>query len=291
MPRNFPEIWDARVRQTLESGAVADFLDGVAELPGEISEMGEENVIHIPATSFTPNVLINNTTYPIALQDYDDETIIVKLDKYITEATKVTDDQIIGSSYPLIDAVTKAHTNQILVTKYGKALHAIPPASNTAETPVLVLAGDKCTYEDLVAFKRKCDAAKWPLVGRRLVLAPDHYNDLLLDRERFGNVINNINKGEVANLIAGFEIKQYVQPPMYKADGTKAAFGEVPETTDKVASVAFVVSNMAKKTGLTKQYFSDAKTSPTTQANLLNYRHYFIAVPVEKKYIGALISK
>ena len=291
MPRNFPEIWDARVRQTLESGAVADFLDGVAELPGEISEMGEENVIHIPATSFTPNVLINNTTYPIALQDYDDETIIVKLDKYVTEATKVTDDQIIGSSYPIIDAVTKAHTNQILVKKYGKALHAIPPMSNTVETPVLALAGAVCTYEDLVALKRKCDAAQWPLVGRRLVLAPDHYNDMLLDRERFANVINNINKGEVANLVAGFEIKQYVQPPMYKADGTKAAFGEAPGATDKVASVAFVVSNMAKKTGLTRQYFSDAKTSPTTQANLLNYRHYFIAVPVEKKYIGALISK
>ncbi len=291
MPRNFPEIWDVRVRQTLESGDVADFLDGVTELPGEVTQMGEENLIHIPATSFSPDVLINNSTYPIALQEYDDETIIIKLDKYQTLATKVTDDQIDGCSYPIIDAVTKSHTNKILVSKYGKALHAIPPNSNTADTPVLVLAGDKCTYEDLVALKRKCDAAKWPLIGRRLVLAPDHYNDLLLDRERFGNVINNINKGEVANLIAGFEIKQYVQPPMYKADGTKAAFGEVPESTDKVASVAFVVSNMAKKTGLTKQYFSDAKTSPTTQANLLNYRHYFIAVPVEKKYIGALISK
>lgn len=291
MPRNFPEIWDARVRQTLESGDVADFLDGVAELPGEVTQMGEENLIHIPATSFSPDVLINNTTYPIALQEYDDETIIVKLDKYQTKATKVSDDQVIGSSYPIIDAVTKSHTNKINVAKYGKALHAIAPTDNTADTPVLELAGDVCTYEDLVALKRKCDKAKWPLVGRRLVIAPDHYNDLLLDRERFANVINNINKGEVAGLVAGFEIKQYVQPPVYKAAGTKAAYGEVPEATDKVASVAFVVSNMAKKTGLTKQYFSEAKIDTTTQANLLNYRHYFIAVPVESKYIGALKSK
>ena len=291
MPRNFPEIWDARVRQTLESGDVADFLDGIQELPGEVTQMGEENLIHIPATSFSPDVLINNSTYPIALQDYDDETIIVKLDKYQTLGTKVSDDQAIGSSYPIIDSATKSHTNKINSTKYAKALHAFAPNSNTVETPVLVLAGDKCTYEDLVEFKRKCDAAKWPLEGRRLVLAPDHYNDMLLDRDRFANVLNNPNKGEVANKIASFEIKQYVKPPVYKVAGTKAAFGEVPEPTDKVASVGFVVSNMAKKTGLTKQYFSDAKTSPTTQANLLNYRHYFIAVPVEKKYIGALISK
>ena len=163
MPRNFPDIWDTRVRQTLESGDTADFLDGVQELPGEVTQMGEENLIYIPATAFSPNVLINNKTYPIALQEYNDDTIIVKLDKYVTEATKVTDDQIIGCSYPIIDAVTKSHTNKINVTKYGKALHAIPPDANTTDTPVLALAGDKCTYEDLVALKRKCDAAKWSL--------------------------------------------------------------------------------------------------------------------------------
>ena len=41
MPRNFPDIWDTRVRQTLESGDTADFLDGVQELPGEVTQMGE----------------------------------------------------------------------------------------------------------------------------------------------------------------------------------------------------------------------------------------------------------
>ena len=137
-----------------------------------------------------------------------------------------------------------------------------------------------------ISYKYKDDNVE-PFAELNSTTARDYVDKLQNILEEY----DNINKGEVANLIAGFEIKQYVQPPLYKAAGTKAAFGEVPEGTDKVASVAFVVSNMAKKTGLTKQYFSDAKTSPTTQANLLNYRHYFIAVPVEKKYIGALISK
>ena len=291
MPKNFPEIWDARVRQTLESGDVADFLGGVTELPGEVTQMGEENLIHIPATSFSPDVLINNTTYPLALQNYDDDTIIVKLDKYQTKPTKVTDDQVIGSSYPIIDAATKSHTNKINSTKYKKALHAIPPASNTSETPVLSMAGDICTYEDLVALKDKCDTALWPEEGRRLVLAPKHWNALLLDRKTFGDQLVNYKTGQVSPVIAGFEIKKYIAPPLYKEAGTKAAFGEVPVATDKVASVAFVVSNMAKKTGLTKQYFSEAKTDTETQSNKLNYRHYFIAVPVENKFIAALIDK
>ena len=37
MPKNFPEIWEGRVRQTLENGATADFLDGVSELDGNVS--------------------------------------------------------------------------------------------------------------------------------------------------------------------------------------------------------------------------------------------------------------
>lgn len=73
MPKNFPEIWEQRVRQTLKSGDTADFLDGVNELDGDVQQMGEENVIHIPTTEFSPDVLINNKTYPLAVQDYDDD--------------------------------------------------------------------------------------------------------------------------------------------------------------------------------------------------------------------------
>lgn len=288
MPKNFPEIWEGRVRQTLENGAVAPFLDGVAELDGDVMQMGEENVIHIPATHFNPEVLINNKTYPLALQEYDDETISIKLDKYQTKPTSVTDDQIIGASYDKIDAVTKSQTNSIATRKYKKAIHAIAPDKDSATTPVLSLKSDKCTYEDLVALKDKCDELEWPEEGRRLVLAPKHFNDLLLDRNRFGDQLINYQQGKISPTIAGFEIKTYVAMPVYKTDGDKRAWGEVKEQTDKVASVAFVVSNIAKKTGLTKQYFSDAKTDPQNQKSLLSYRHYFIATPVEKKFIAAL---
>ncbi|CAI9429258.1 Endo/exonuclease/phosphatase domain-containing protein [Candidatus Ornithobacterium hominis] len=288
MPKNFPEIWEQRVRQTLKSGDTADFLDGVNELDGDVQQMGEENVIHIPTTEFSPDVLINNKTYPLAVQDYDDDTVIVKLDKYQTKPTKVTDDQIIGSSYDKIDAVTRSHTNAISSRKFKKALHALAPDSNTDKTPVLELAGAECTYEDLVALKDKCDALEWPEEGRRLVLCNKHYNALLKDRKNFGDQLINYRKGEVSPVIAGFEIKKYIASPHY-ASGNKKAFGEVVGQTDKPASVAFVVENVKKKTGLTKQYFSEASKDTENQANLLNYRHYFIAVPVEKKFIASLI--
>lgn len=288
MPRNFPEIWEGRVTQTLENGAVADFLDGVLELDGDVQQMGEENLIHIPTTEFSPDVLINNSTYPMAIQEYDDDTVIVKLDKYQTKPTKVTDDQIIGASYDKIDAVTRSHTNKISTTKYKKALHALAPDTNTTKTPVLALAGAECTYEDLVALKDQCDELQWPEDGRRLVLCNKHFNALLKDRKNFGDQLISYRKGELSPVIAGFEIKKYVASPNYNA-GAKKPFGAIPTTGDKPASVAYVVENVKKKTGLTKQYFSEAGHDPENQANLLNYRHYFIALPVAKKYIAALV--
>jgi hypothetical protein len=44
------------------------------------------------------------------------------------------------------------------------------------------------------------------------------------------------------------------------------------------------------KTGITKQYFNPASLNPKTQTNELNYRHYFIVAPKQKKYYGAIVS-
>lgn len=291
MAKNFPEIWEGRVRHNLEKGATADFLDGVAELDGDVTQMGEKNLIHIPTSQFNPEVLINNTSYPLAVQEYDDDEVVINLDKYQTKPTKVTDDQIIGASYDRIDAVTKSQVNSINARKFKKALHAIAPQQNDEAKAniVLDLAGDKCTYEDLVNLKDKCDAAEWPEEGRRLVLCNKHWNALLKDRKNFGDQLINYKTGEVSPVIAGFEIKKYVASPHYGSNKEKKAFGEVPSGGDKPASVAFVLENIAKKTGITKQYFSEAGKDPENQANLLGYRHYFIATPVEDKWRAALI--
>lgn len=172
--------------------------------------------------------------------------------------------------------------------KYKKALHALAPDENTNDTPVITLSGTECTYEDLVNFKEKLDALEWPEEGRRLVLCNQHWNHLLKDRKNFGNQLINYKRGEISPVIGGFEIKKYIASPYYNA-GSKKAFGEVLSGEDKPASVCFVVENVRKKTGNTKQYFSEARSDTANQANFINYRHYFIAVPLGKKYIAALI--
>lgn len=305
MPANFAEVWLDRVINNLTTADQAPFLDGIAEMDVDVSQMGEgtiteSNVIHVPTSEFAPDILINNSTYPIALQAYTDDQVIIALDKYQTKVVTLSDDQVLGASYDRIDNATRKTVQKLTSEKFSKAIHAIAPTANTANTPVIAATGGataetapggrlRLVYEDVVALKSAFDAIDGcPVEGRRLVLNTEHYNDLLLDRKNFGDQLVNYKTGDVAPMIAGFEVFQYVAMPSY-ATGTKKAFGSVPGGTDKKGSIAFVKENIAKKTGNTKQYFTAAADNPTTQTNQLAYRHYFIAVPFQAKWIGAIL--
>lgn len=300
MPQNFPEVWQNRVEINLTQATTAPWLEGVSELDTNIVEMGsgsasEQNIIHIPTSDFEPDVLINNNTYPIALQAYTDADVTISLDKYQTKVVTLSDDQIMGASYPRIDAATASLIRAILKKKYSKAIHALAAAANTANTPVILTTGaldngrKRMVYADLVSLKSKFDTLEIDAEGRRIVLCTDHWNDLLLDRERFGDNFSNYRTGNVSPMVAGFEIFQYVANPYFTGTNRKA-YGAVPIAGDYRASVAFFVPNIAKKTGLTKQYFAQAGADPENQTNKLAYRHYFICVPKRNKYIGVIAS-
>lgn len=308
MPQNFPEIWVDRVIENLDNADQAPWLDGVAELDADVTAVGEntateQNIIHLAATDFEVDVLINNNTYPIPVQVYSDGNLSFSLDKYQTKVVTVSDDQVMGASYDKIDKVTKSGTRAILVSKYAKAIHSIAPQTDTTKTPVffatgvngtdapLVAAGGRLrlTYDDLVNYKSECDTAGFSEEDRRLVLSNDHWNDLLLDRKRFGDKLVDYAKGKPAPVIAGFELYQYIKTPFYTSAGVKKAYGSVPGGTDKRASVSFCKDGIAKKTGNTKQYFAPAATNPSGQTNDLAYRHYFLATPFRAEKIGAIL--
>lgn len=302
MPANYAEVWSSRVIQLLTNQNLAPWLDGIPELDTAVAEMGsgevsEMNVIHIPRTNFNPNVLLNNTAYPIALASYTDDEVVVSLDKYQTEVTTLSDDKTIGSSYSVIDAATKPHVIAINAKKFKKAIYSIAPVANTVATPIITATGtplvaggpNVLVYDDLVTLKDALDADDTvPVEGRRLVLCYRHWNDILRDRKYFGDKLVNYNTGMPAPIIAGFELYQYNGNPLFTSAGVKKPFGSVKLTGDREASVAFWIGGIAKKTGMTKQYYSPAILNPTTQTNQLNYRHYFIAVPFQQKAVGAI---
>ena len=112
------EIWTGELIKTLRAGDVATFLDGIPDY----SQYAENDVIHMVDVGGDPDVLINNTTYPIAVQEISDVDAVFSLDKFQTKATPVTDDELYASSYDKMSSLKDRHADAIKVSKYAKAI-------------------------------------------------------------------------------------------------------------------------------------------------------------------------
>ena len=277
------EIWTGEVVKTLRGFMEGTWLDGIPDS----SSLVNNDVIHLVEVGVDPDVLINNTTYPIALQSLDDADIAIRLDKFQTKVTPITDDELYAISYDKIARVKESHSNAINDAKFAKAAHALCANSNTAKTPVLTATGEadavtgrlKLTVKDVVAMKRALDNLKVPTDNRRLVLCPDHVNDLLEADQNFKEQYNiNRAEGKVGRLY-GFDIYEFGNTPLYTTAGVKKEVGSTAETGEFQCSFAFYTKRVFKATGSTKMYWSAAENDPEYQRNKVNFRHHFICIP------------
>lgn len=290
----FTEIWIGELVKKLKGFLSGAWLDGIPDQ----SSIVNNDVIHLVDVGVEPEVLINNTTYPIDVQVLQDEDIPVSLDKFQTKATPVTDDELYAVSYDKMQRVRDAHASAIDEAKLRKAAHALCAQQNSATTPVLETSGEAgadgrkaITLADVLAMKSAMDGLGVPAEDRRLVLCPDHVNDLLATaqtfREQYG--IDRTN-GTVARLY-GFDIYEFAGTPLYTAAGKKKAIDATAAAGEYHCSFAFYVPRVFKATGSTKMYYSEAGTDPQNQRNLINFRHYFIAMPKKADAGVVMMSK
>ncbi len=294
----YREVWTKEVIKGFNSAVKDTFLDGIPDKSQYVTGDDEAQVIHSVYFGVAPDVLINNTTYPIPVQALDGSDVAISLDKYQTKATPVTEDELYALGYDKMASVKDAHVDAIVANRLKKAIHALAPASNAAKTPVLLTTGAfttdlsrrRLTWENVISMREAFTAAGMPLDDLRLVLCADHVNDLLLADQAFQKLYVNREAGIITSQL-GFEIREYSSNPYYTTTSkAKLSFGAVPGVDDRQASVVFNVKRARKATGKTQMYFSDAKTDPLNQRNLINFRNYFICLPSVNEAIGAIVS-
>lgn len=290
----YTEIWTGELVKKLRSGLEGTWLEGIPDQ----SSIVNNDTIHLVEVGVDPDVLVNNTTYPIPLQALDDKDITISLDKFQTKVTPITDDELYAISFDKENRVKESHGNAINDSKFAKAAHALCPTKNTKTTPVLMTTGARdpetgrlaLTPEDLVRLKRSMDALRIPADNRRLVLCPDHVNDLLLVSQSFREQYNiDRNTGRVGNLY-GFNIFEYANTPLYKTNGEKKALDATADAGEFPCSLAFYVPRIFKATGSTKMYYSEASTDPQNQRNLISFRHYFVCMPKKMDACAVLMN-
>lgn len=295
------EIWTDVLVESFKETEDAGFLN---EIPDESRHVattrGENQVIHLVDVGADPKVLVNNITYPIGFAEQVDGDIPISLDTFVTEATKVTDEEIQYIAYDKIRLVQGKHTNAIMRTKHNKAVHALAPTTSTVTTPVLMATGPinpvtglkRLTLKDILTHRGQYDVQKIPLAGRQLVITSDHYTDLLfecLEAKKSIDHLSHDETGLLKTMLFGFKTWLYIDMPYFNPDTkAKKSFGSVPSSSDVQGSVSYYALDMFRASGLTKNY-TDV---PTTQnhAWMYNVRHNYIVLPRKTRAIGAIIS-
>lgn len=289
----FTEVWTGYLNKAFRNGE--DSIGWYKRIRS-FDQHVNNDVIHLVNVGVKPEVLINNTTYPIGISTIADADKAVSLDKYQTKRTVVTDDTLHAISYDKMASDIDLHKEAVEEKKYAKAIHALAPTENAAGAPVVATSGatfdgrKRLTLADILKVKAAFDKLKVPMSERILVLCPDHANDLLELDQKFANQYADHETGKIGRKF-GFEIYEFVDCPLYNTTtGKKIAFGAVPTANDTVASVAFAAGKAMRADGSLTMYYKKAENNPDTQQSEVNFRKYSICLPMGTDCIGAIYS-
>ena len=292
------EIWTGELVKAFRSDP--SFLSTIRSYDQYVNN----DVIHLVDVGADPTVLINNTTYPIAVVARTDGDIPIALDKFDTTNTSVSDDELYALPYDKIASVVEQHAEVLKEVTAAKAAHALAP-NTAANGPIVLTTGasngatnqrKRMTVADVITMKEHFDALKVPKQGRVAVLSTDHVNDLLRTDEKFKEQYMNIREGVVLKL-HGFSIYEFVDTPIYSVVGespavlTKKAYAAAANAaTDQVASVFYYAPRAFKASGSTTMYMREAAIDPENRRTVAGFRQYFICLPKKMVGFGAVVS-
>jgi hypothetical protein len=251
-----------------------------------MTEFVDNNTINLADCGVDPEVYINNTTYPIQIEERTDTALTIGLDYYDTKNTVVRNATAIQLAYNKAESVVRQHRQALRKKNLQKAAHAYGPAGDSANTPILQLAANGSIIDLIIEAQQKLDDVDAP-EDRILVLNPEHQaklrkEDKVLYKEIFGQ------KG--TNELYGFKVFKTTVTPTYNGTAkTKKAFGAAAApTTDVKSSLFYVASEVMYADGEYDMY--SRLKDPEARGDIIGFQKRFVALPIRNKYIGAIIN-
>lgn len=250
-----------------------------------MDHMVEYNAINLSQIGADPNVVKDNTQWPLVPTQRTDSGIQIPLATFDTEPTHVTNVEEMETSYDKCESVVRQHAAALRTKAALSAAYNIAPNQNTADTPVFATTGEttegrkRLTYGDILRLRTAFNKQNYPIQGRVLVLCPDHEEDLLKeDVDRYNRIMQT---GQVA----GFKVYTFNGNPTYSASGVKNAYGN---TDGQCASIAFLKSEVMRAMGTIEG--EPEKRWADYRGWLLGFQMRFVAMPFRSKGIAAVYS-
>lgn len=287
------------LNQVVVSELTKQFKEMTDDFLGVIKDHSDKvnnDVINFNTIGADPEVLINNTTYPISTSGRTDDSVPVGLFKMETENTEITDDELQALPYDKKSSVMQQHKDSLKRTSIKLGLHSLAPTSDSSDHPILMTTGAivdgrrQLTMADIIRYKKICDILEIPLDKRNLVLCSDHVSDILLLDNTFRDRYNTVDKGKIIKNLYSFNIFENLLTPKYTESAVKKAFGAAPTGTDRNASVFFSEQNAIKAMGSVKMYQRLAETDPENRKTVVGFKMYYLVSPVTSIGTGALLD-
>jgi len=260
----------------------------------DFSAFVDNDKLNMTEVGVDPDVLVNNTTYPINVKQRDDNAISIELDLYETENTLIREPDAVEVAYNKLESVIYGH-RQSLQTRAGmKAAHAFAPTQDSAFTPIVKTTGGisdgykRMLPQDILKLKRRFDELDINPEKRVLVLHPRHLEDLIMFDLMAFKDLTEWRDGNPSKF-AGFNVLQFSKNPTFDlTTGVKNSFGAVATDDDTFCSFAFSSDEVMKADGVAKMYIKEH--DPQERATIIGFDKRFIALPIRNKGVGAIIT-
>ena len=280
------EVWLAEIME----GFYAD--DMFVSEARDLSAFVENNTINLAEAGVNPEVLINNTSYPIPIAQREDTPLALPLDTLDTENTLVQSIETAELSYDKRASVEYGHRQALRMKVMERAAFRWAPASNGEFTPIITCTGEaneegrrRLKFKDIRRLKRKFNNAEIPAEGRILVLSAQHMEDLENENLTLYNQLLNTNN------LYGFKVYELAEKrlPRYNhSTGAKIAWGAAAQATDTHASIAFHKDEVMRCDGTVDMFVREK--DPELRGDVLGFQQRNLTMPFRNKGIAAIYS-
>ncbi len=273
------EVWIADIKEKFYPDG--SFLNEATDM----SAFVDNDKINLAEAGVDPAVLINNTTYPIAINERTDTPHEILLDVWDTENTRLRNAEMVELAYDKRASVVRGHQQSLFSKFAARALHSYAPSVHGANTPVLNRSAEATfKFEDIIDLQTAYN--ELDVQGERiLVLAPKHMASLAKQDLTLYKAL----MAKPGELLFSFKLYTSTTAPYYiKATGAKKAFGAAATSNDAQASVAWVKSEVMKAMGTVNMFYT--LNDPGTRSDIIGFQMRGTALPMRNKFTGAIIQ-
>ena len=256
----------------------------------DMTAMVEYNKINLAEAGVDPEVLVDNTTFPVPTATRSDTALELPLHTFDTKNTVVRNVEAMELAYDKMDSGVRQHRNTLQAKTAAFAANSWAPNTSKDLTPVKATSGadnrrglKALSFQDILdmdAWFRSKDIDPATMVA---VLNPYHLADLMAEDMKLYKEMLTGNK------IFGFDLYTFSQLPYYNAStGAKVAFGTAAAETDTQCSLFYCETEVMRADG-DIEVFAKYK-DPEQRGDVIGFQKRFTALPIRNKYQAAIYS-